>query len=172
MTATWQKTLPDYVLCIYRTIYDHCNHIKAPSLICAHPDSCPLSEHPDCPFCNLQRLTPWYLCDTENDIVVCKDLQPKQYSYRILVVGLGQGWHVPYKNLPSTKQHLLVQLVEAIARHHIATGLARDFIKTDFVHSYPDHAHLQACMWTSQDHRKFAKDNSELQQFVGQDPNL
>jgi len=147
-TPIWPpKTTPDYLLCMWRDIYNHCNREgRTTKLFCAEQDSCHLSQQPFCPFCAFRRLTPWYLCDTEHSIVVCKDLQPKGYSYRILVAGFGKDWHVPYSRLSLPKQHLLLVLLKAIAHNHIIANQARDLVKIDFDHSFPDHAHLQACM--------------------------
>lgn len=142
---------PDYLLCTWRDIHDHCfAPSSAAPLLCSKPLVCKLAEHPDCPFCNLKRLTPWYLCDTENNIVVCEDLQPKQYSYRLLVVGFGTVWHVPYNKLSLSKKDLLLELLKAIVCHHLVLSKAVDVVKIDFVHSYPAHAHLQACMNTEE----------------------
>lgn len=143
---TDKTVTPDYLLCNWRDIYNHCNSNKTSLFLCDKPLVCPLSEHPDCPFCNFQRLTPWYLCDTENNIVVCEDLQPKQYSYRLLVVGFGEDWHVPYLKLSSSKKYLLLELLMAIVHHHLATDLAHELVTIDYQHSYPKHAHLQACL--------------------------
>lgn len=163
MTA-WPKTTPDYMLCIWRDIHDHCTNPDntTSSLTCTHPSPCPLSEHSDCPFCNFQRRTPWYLCDNENQIVACEDLQPRQYSYRILVVGFGKDWHIPFDNLPTQKKQLLTRLTQAFAYYHCDIGLAHSFIKIDYEHSFPNHAHLHACMWSHADHQKFAKENPEV----------
>ena len=171
-TPIWPKTTPDYMLCIWRDIHDHCNSpVASGFFFCPHPSSCASSEQPDCPFCNFRRLTSWYLCDTENNIVACEDLQPKQYSYRILVVGFGKDWHVSWDKLPFPKQDILTRYLFAIAKHHLAIGQCGAYIKIDYAHSYPAHAHLQACMMTHRDHDKFVKQNPDvLQQFVGQDP--
>ena len=142
---SWPKTTLDYMLCTWRDINNHCNHAATSALICDLPTVCTLSQQPDCPFCNFQRLTPWYFCDTQNNIVACEDLQPRQYSYRILVTGFGKDWHVPYNDLPFQKKQLLTRLTLAFAHYHCDIGLAV-FFKIDYEHSYPDHAHLHACM--------------------------
>lgn len=51
----------------------------------------------DCPFCNLQHLTPWYVGTfppPDGSIVVCEDLDPKGYDLRLLVVIAGPSGHV------------------------------------------------------------------------------
>lgn len=150
-TAFSPQTTPDYLLCNWRDIYNHCNAPgSGTKLSCTQPSVCLPSEHADCPFCAFRRLTPWYLCDTVNNIVVCEDLQPKQYSFRILVVGFGTDWHVPYAKLSLPKKDLLLELLKAIIAHHLVTSLhigkPLDAVKIDFDHSYPAHGHLQACM--------------------------
>jgi len=102
---------------------------------------------PDCPFCPIERKTPWYLSDVIHDIVVCQDLHHRQYTLRILVVGSGLRWHEPWSSLPHVYQDLFVALAEAFAAYAITKGQAKELVVIENIHSlFPGHAHIQACL--------------------------
>jgi len=100
----------------------------------------------NCPFCPLKKKTEWFY-QSEDGIVVCRDLNPKGYKYRILVVGSGEKWHRPLANYSPVEIDRLVNLGRDIANQHIKEGKAKEIAEIDTVkHSYPDHWHCQICM--------------------------
>jgi len=99
-----------------------------------------------CPFCPLLRLSPWCL-QTDDGIIVAKDLNSKHYKYRLLVVGSGRKWHLPIQLYSEEEIDRFVDLGTAIARRHIKQGRATRIAEIDKKHlKYPDHWHLQICV--------------------------
>ena len=112
------------------------------------PDMEEISILPNgCPFCPIVRKTPWYLHDNIHDIVVCQDLNPRDYKLRILVVGSGTRWHESWDSLPQVHRDLFVALAEAFAVYAITKGQAKELVLLENIHSlFPGHAHIQACL--------------------------
>lgn len=100
----------------------------------------------DCPFCPLEKKSPWYLqaCD---GIKVVKDLSSKHFKYRILVVGSGKKWHRPIQLYSGKEISKFVELGTSIAKRHIKRGWAARIVEIDRKHfKFPDHFHIQMCM--------------------------
>lgn len=98
-----------------------------------------------CPFCPLEKLAgcPWYL-ETDDGIVVCKDLHNRGFKYRLLVVGRGKYWHRSRQRYSTEEIKWMVGLGISVANEHIKEGRARKIACIDMEHlSYPDHFHLQ-----------------------------
>jgi len=96
-----------------------------------------------CPFCPLEKKTKWYL-ETEDGIVVCRDLHNRGFKYRLLVVGSGKYWHRPRQRYSTKEIKWMVELGIGVANEHIKEGRVRKIASIDIEHlSYPDHWHLQ-----------------------------
>ncbi len=100
-----------------------------------------------CPFCKvpIDRLTEWYFWDVSNQIIICKDLHPRKYKYRILAVPYGQEWHKPWEEFTIQRKQAIRDCLNWVVTAHIKNGA--NFIKTDTEHfSIKSHGHAQACM--------------------------
>ena len=99
-----------------------------------------------CPFCPIIKLTTWW-AESPDGIVVCEDLDPKSYTYRILVVGSGKYWHRNYDNFSQNERRRFTRMGERVARRHIKEGRALRVANVDMDKlSHPDHWHCQFCM--------------------------
>lgn len=99
-----------------------------------------------CPFCPLERRSPWYL-ETADGIKVVQDLKNKGYKYRILVVGSGEKWHRPIEQYSQKEVDRLLSFGKAVAQQHIKKGWAAKVAEVDKKHlKYPGHWHAQFCM--------------------------
>lgn len=103
-----------------------------------------------CPFCNFEKLTDWYYFRHDFDgskIVVCKDLNNRQYKYRILAVRTSDVGHRPMSRYSWDEQSEIETIAYAIANAHVKSGLADRVILKDTKHmKYPDHYHVQVCL--------------------------
>lgn len=99
----------------------------------------------DCPFCPLiERKTEWYYFDVENGIVVCEDLKPKNFKYRLLVVGCGKHWHREKYNKEMISA--LEGPLRAVSEAHISEGKATSYTVDKHTSSVKQHYHLQSEM--------------------------
>ena len=99
-----------------------------------------------CPFCPIEKSTEKYF-ETDDGIVVCKDLKNKGYKYRILVVGSGKHWHRTKDAYEYEEFERFKDLGMKIARKHIKEKKAKKIARIDMTHlTYPQHWHLQFCM--------------------------
>jgi len=98
-----------------------------------------------CPFCNFKHLTKWYYCDKEG-IVVCEDLNKRQYKMRLLVVGVGKPYHHACKCIKEIVQRY-EWLGLSVARALIKNKECRRVVAVDKEHfAYPEHCHIQICL--------------------------
>jgi len=98
----------------------------------------------DCPFCNLEHKTDWYMT-SKGGITVCRDLRNKGYKYRLLVVCSGSSqWHEEVYS--DALQEWMVKKGKEVANAHIRNGWAEKIAKVDFQMSIPGHWHCQICM--------------------------
>ena len=98
----------------------------------------------NCPFCNLEHKTDWYIT-SRGGITVCRDLNNKEYKYRLLVVCSGSSEY--HKSIYSDAlQKLMIRKGKEVANAHIKNGMADKIAKIDFQMSIPNHWHCQICM--------------------------
>lgn len=103
-----------------------------------------------CPFCPIEKKTEWF-GESPDGIVVCEDLDPKQYKYRILVVGSGKYWHRDYEHFKQNEKRRFTRMGERVARRHIREGRAFRVADVDMgiekdKMKHPEHWHCQFCM--------------------------
>ncbi len=98
----------------------------------------------DCPFCPLEHKTDWYYYYHGSQLIVCRDLDDKDYKYRLLVVLSGKEYHkARWENI----KEKLIGVGVGVANAHIANGWATKIAKIDTEHmKYPEHYHIQVCM--------------------------
>jgi len=100
----------------------------------------------NCPFCPLIKLTKWYL-KTNDNIVVCEDLNPKRWKVRLLVVGSGEGWHRPKNQYSEEEINKLINLGIKVANSLIKKKLFHKISYIDKDHlSIVNHYHIQICL--------------------------
>jgi|GEM_PF-3628753 len=100
-----------------------------------------------CPFCPIDRRTPWYLHDVVHQVVACEDLESRGYKYRILIVGSGPRHHHPWEDYTEQEKVFLLKLGVFIAGYHIRIGKAKEIVQIDREHfSIKNHGHVQVCM--------------------------
>ncbi len=104
-------------------------------------------EMSECPFCKvpIDKLTEWYFWDVENQIIVCKDLHPREYKYRILAVGYGESWHKHWEDYSKKEKDYIMKLLIGVAETHVANGAKLANIDTEHF-LIENHGHAQACM--------------------------
>lgn len=100
----------------------------------------------NCVFCDLEKKTEWYYGPDKNDIVVCKDLNSKQFKYRLLCVGISEKWHKKKEKYTQQEKDLLIQTVSSVAEQHIKAGKAKSYTLDLEKLSYKGHYHIQAEM--------------------------
>lgn len=100
-----------------------------------------------CPFCpQIEKFTEWYW-ETDDGIVVCEDLNAKEFKYRILIVGSGKKYHKPLGQYSREEIKRFIKLGQNVAQAHIKRGMAKRIVEIDTTkHSMPDHWHVQYCM--------------------------
>lgn len=78
---------------------------------------------------------------------ICKDLNNKNYKYRILVVGSGKKWHRTKDDYELDEFERFKELGMEVVRKHIQEKKAKKIAHIDMSHlTYPQHWHLQFCM--------------------------
>lgn len=102
----------------------------------------------NCPFCPLEHKTDWYFShsfENEPAIVVCLDLKPGRYKYRILAVA--SNFHISANKFPKDLKKKMLSTAIAVANAHIENGMAKRVADVDMKHmKYPKHFHLQLGM--------------------------
>ncbi len=93
------------------------------------------------PFAKVEHLTDWYTIgnvEGSHRVIICRDLNSRQYAYRILCVV--EGLPDPPLEIKAHAEELLMGVTLA----HIANGHV--FVGVDTVHgTITDHWHRQAC---------------------------
>lgn len=97
-----------------------------------------------CPFCNFEKQTEFYFYDKWKNIIICRDLRPLGFKYRLLAVRVGIGNH---KSLPTgeEREDLMTPLI-AVAEAQIANGRASGYELDEVARSVILHYHYQMNM--------------------------
>ena len=99
-----------------------------------------------CPFCPIIKKKEWFYVSKDN-IIVCRDLNNRQYKYRILVVGSGEYWHRPKAKYSEPEINRFIGLGMEIAQRHIQRGAAQKIVHIDIEHlTIKNHWHCQVCL--------------------------
>ncbi len=97
-----------------------------------------------CPFCDYQKLTEIFYYDRWKNIIICRDLRPLGFKYRLLAVRTGIQNH---KSLPTgvERDELLTPLL-AVATAQVREGMAGGYEIDEVAKEIPGHYHYQCNM--------------------------
>jgi len=96
----------------------------------------------DCPFCSIEKKTEWFL--KEKDLVVCEDLDSKNFKLRILVVFSGKPYHKPYESYRAETIEYMLQKGIDVVNKLIQEGRINRIENIDISHfKVRNHFHLQ-----------------------------
>jgi len=97
-----------------------------------------------CPFCNFIKQTEFYYHDRWKNIIICRDLRPLGFKYRLLAVRIGVGNH---KSLPTgeEREQLLTPLL-SVAEAQVREGMAGGYEVDEVARSVTSHYHYQCNM--------------------------
>ena len=94
-----------------------------------------------CPFCEYKKLTEIFYWDKWKNIIICRDLRPLGFKYRLLAVRTGVDHHKPLPTGEERKE-LLTPLL-AVAAAQVREGMAGGYTIDERARSVLGHYHYQ-----------------------------